>query len=65
MTGTVSSYNPDKGYGFISHRGGGDVFVHVSEVAGRGQVLAEGQRVRFEVVPGRRGQQARNVTAVS
>jgi superfamily II DNA/RNA helicase len=64
-TGTVTSYNPDKGYGFISRRGGGDVFVHVSGLAGRGQLLQPGQRVRFEVVRGRRGQQARNVTAMS
>jgi superfamily II DNA/RNA helicase len=64
-TGTVTSYNPDKGYGFISRRGGGDVFVHVSGLAGRGQALQPGQRVRFEVVRGRRGQQARNVTAMS
>ena len=61
----MTSYNPDKGYGFISRRGGGDVFVHVSGLAGRGQALQPGQRVRFEMVRGRRGQQARNVTAMS
>jgi superfamily II DNA/RNA helicase len=65
VAGTVSSYNPDKGYGFISRRGGADVFVHVSELAGREQALAPGQRVRFELAPGRRGHQARNVQPVS
>jgi len=40
------------------------VFVHVSALSGN-QVLEPGQRVRFELAPGRRGQQARNVQPVS
>ena len=39
----VSSYDPDRGFGFISRRGGSDVFVHVSALAGN-QVLEPGQR---------------------
>ncbi len=65
VAGTVSSYNPDKGFGFISRRGGADVFVHVSALSGHEQTLAPGQRVRFELAPGRRGQQAKNVQTVS
>ena len=65
MSGTVSSYNPRRGYGFISRRGGGDVFVHVSALAGREPSLEPGQRVRFELAPGKRGHQARNVRAVT
>jgi superfamily II DNA/RNA helicase len=65
VSGTVSSYNPQRGYGFISRRGGGDVFVHVSALAGREPSLEPGQRVRFELAPGKRGQQARNVRAVT
>ncbi len=65
VAGTVSSYNPDKGFGFISRRGGGDVFVHVSALSGRDQTLEPGQRVRFELAPGRRGEQAKNVQPVS
>jgi superfamily II DNA/RNA helicase len=64
QVGTVSSYDPDRGFGFISRRGGSDVFVHVSALAGN-QVLEPGQRVRFELAPGRRGQQARNVQRVA
>ena len=64
VAGTVSSYNPDKGFGFISRRGGADVFVHVSALD-RDQTLEAGQRVRFELAPGRRGQQAKNVQPVS
>jgi len=61
VAGTVKSFHPAKGYGFIARRGGADVFVHVSNLDGRHQVLEAGQRVRFEVAPGRRGQQAVNV----
>jgi len=59
VAGTVSSYNASRGYGFISRRGGADVFVHVSALGGA--ELVPGQRVRFELVPGKRGQQAHNV----
>jgi superfamily II DNA/RNA helicase len=65
VAGTVASFNPAKGFGFISRRGGADVFVHVSAITGRDQTLEAGQRVRFEVAPGRRGQQAKNVQPVS
>jgi len=65
VSGTVSSFNPQRGYGFISRRGGGDVFVHVSALTGRDPSLEPGQRVRFELAPGKRGQQARNVRAVT
>jgi superfamily II DNA/RNA helicase len=65
MSGTVASFNAAKGYGFISRRGGSDVFVHVSALAGRDSTLQPGQRVRFELVPGRRGAQATNVRSVA
>ena len=65
VSGTVSSFNPQRGFGFISRRGGGDVFVHVSALTGREPTLEPGQRVRFELAPGKRGQQARNVRAVT
>jgi superfamily II DNA/RNA helicase len=65
VAGTVASYNADKGFGFISRRGEADVFVHVSAISGHDQMLEPGQRVRFELAPGRRGQQAKNVQFVS
>jgi cold shock CspA family protein len=37
----------------------------VSALEGREPSLEPGQRVRFELVPGKRGQQARNVRAVT
>lgn len=59
-TGTVKWFNASKGYGFIAPEDGGkDVFVHVSAVERAGlSGLKEGQRVEFDVVPGRDGRTA-------
>ncbi|HEY3282838.1 MAG TPA: cold-shock protein [Armatimonadota bacterium] len=58
-TGTVKWFNESKGFGFISTEGGGDVFVHFSEIQGSGfKTLAEGQAVEFEVAQGPKGPQA-------
>ena len=64
-SGTVKFFNNEKGYGFISRDDGDDVFVHYSNIAGDGyRSLEEGQAVEFEVGPGRKGDEALNVSAV-
>jgi CspA family cold shock protein len=56
-TGTVKFFNNEKGYGFISREGGDDVFVHFSNIQGSGyKTLDEGQRVEFDIAPGRKGE---------
>ena len=64
--GTVKWFNSEKGFGFIAPDGGGaDVFVHFSNIQGSGyRSLEEGQRVEFDVAPGRKGEEAQNVRAV-
>jgi CspA family cold shock protein len=61
-TGTVKFFNVEKGYGFITPDEGADVFVHYSNIQGEGyKSLSEGQRVEFDVAPGRKGPEAQNV----
>ena len=65
ITGTVKFFNAEKGFGFISRDGGDDVFVHYSNIEGSGyKSLDEGQQVEFNVVPGRKGQEAQNVRVI-
>jgi CspA family cold shock protein len=64
-TGTVKFFNNDKGYGFITQESGSDVFVHFSNIEGEGyKSLEEGQKVEFEVAPGRKGDEATGVRVV-
>jgi len=63
--GTVKWFNSEKGYGFISREAGADVFVHYSAIQMDGyRNLEEGQRVEFEVGPGKKGEEAQDVRLV-
>ena len=64
-TGTVKWFNAEKGYGFIEREDGDDVFVHYSAIQTSGyRTLEEGQRVEFDVGPGKKGEEAQNVRLV-
>ncbi len=56
-TGTVKWFDATKGYGFITPDDGSrDAFVHISAVERAGlSTLREGQKLDFELVPGRNG----------
>lgn len=63
--GVVKWFNGDKGYGFITHEGGPDLFVHYSEIQGSGfRSLNEGDKVEFEITDGKKGKQASAVVVV-
>ena len=63
--GTVSWFDVDKGFGFVTPESGGeDVFVHVRALAGGLTSLSEGDRVTYDVVHGEKGPQARNLHLV-
>src|SRR5216684_8958307 len=60
--GTVKSFNPSKGYGFIKTEGGADVFVHLSAVRTAGfRDLRKGQKVSFEIFDNQGKAAARNL----
>jgi CspA family cold shock protein len=61
----VKFFNNEKGFGFISREQGEDVFVHYSNITGSGyRSLEEGQRVEFDIGPGRKGDEAQNVRVI-
>jgi CspA family cold shock protein len=65
-TGVVKWFNADKGFGFITREGEKDVFVHFSEIQGDGyRSLEDGAVVEFDVGPGKKGDEAKNVRVVS
>lgn len=57
-TGKVRFYDADKGFGFLTKDGGGDVYVRSSALPEGVTALKAGQRVEFGVIEGRRGEQA-------
>lgn len=62
-TGTVKWFNDDKGYGFIISPQYGDVFIHYSNILGRGhRTLYEGDAVEFEIEQTEKGIQAINAS---
>ncbi len=65
--GTVKWFNSVKGYGFIEpNDGSADAFVHISAVEQAGlSGLREGQKVEYEVVPGRNGKSSAEKLVVS
>ncbi|MGB0747948.1 MAG: cold-shock protein [Magnetospiraceae bacterium] len=58
--GTVKWFDHTKGYGFIEPEDGSkDAFVHISAVERSGlTTLREGQKVQFDLEPGRGGKMA-------
>ena len=62
MKGRVKWFNNEKGYGFIDHSTGEDIFVHYSAIEINGyKTLSENQLVEFKLIETSKGYQAINV----
>lgn len=60
--GIVKWFNPEKGFGFIEHAPGADIFVHFTAIQQNGyRSLNDGQRVCYQIVRGKHGLMAINV----
>ena len=65
VQGTVKWFNESKGFGFLSHEGGPDVFVHHTEIKSEGfRTLNEGDKVQFEITQSPKGPRAANVSLI-
>ena len=60
-TGKVKWYDAEKGFGFLSKDGGGDVYVRADALPVDTPTLKAGTRVEFGLVQGRKGDQALQV----
>lgn len=63
VTGTVKWFNDAKGFGFITPDDGSkDLFAHFSAIKVEGfKTLKEGQKVKYEVQNGPKGEFAANI----
>lgn len=63
LQGKVKWFNNSKGFGFITHASGRDVFVHYSQIQLDGfKSLREGEDVEYELIEGPKGLHALRVT---
>ncbi|NQS98081.1 MAG: cold-shock protein [candidate division Zixibacteria bacterium] len=63
--GKVKWFDKKKGFGFIEDAEMNDVFVHFSDIVGKGyRVLAENDKVEYELVQGPKGNQAKKVRVI-
>ena len=66
MVGKVKWFNDMKGYGFIEHTDGKDIFVHYSSIQLDGyKTLSEGDLVHYDIAETDKGLKAKRVLKVN
>ena len=64
--GEIKWFNNAKGYGFVGHDNGPDVFVHYSSIQADGyKSLNAGDKVEFDIIQGDKGPQADQVSRLA
>ena len=64
--GTVKWFNDAKGFGFIEHESGKDIFIHYSVIESEGyKTLKDGEIVEYELVDGEKGLHAEKVKRIN
>jgi CspA family cold shock protein len=65
--GKVKFFNEEKGFGFVTPNDNSkDVFVHISAVKNSHyDSLSEGDLIEFDVIEGRKGEQADNIIVMN
>ena len=64
--GEIKWFNNAKGYGFVGHENGPDVFVHYSSIQADGyKSLNAGDKVEFDIIQGEKGPQADQVSRLA
>lgn len=64
--GEIKWFNNAKGYGFVGHESGPDVFVHYSSIQADGyKSLNAGDQVQFDIIQGEKGPQADQVSRLA
>ncbi|MFF8657523.1 cold-shock protein [Streptomyces huasconensis] len=65
QTGTVKSFDDEKGFGFITPQSGDDLLVQAEAIQSDGfKSLKEGQQVSFIATRGQKGVQAEEVQVI-
>ncbi len=66
LRGVVKWFNDAKGFGFVEHETGRDVFVHYSVIESEGfKTLKDGEEVEYELKEGEKGLHAARVIRVN
>jgi cold shock protein len=61
-SGKVKWFDNKRGFGFILQDSGKDIFVHHTQIVGKGyKTLSEGETVNYELVQSDKGPKAQNV----
>ncbi len=64
MTGTIKFYNVEKGYGFVKGTDDREYFFHKTNTRDNLTEKDKGFEVAFDVIEGRKGEQADNVRLI-